>query len=281
MILDEILKSSKLTGQEREVLDFISNNPQRVLGMTVHEVAKASFSSSSTVIRLCKKTGVSGFTEFKYKLATELPTIIELDDDLKSNGFNGNEASREVLDRIETVHRNSLKYTKNIFNTELLNRVASLLKTADRIEIYGDGLNYPLAQLFCLNFQEVGVEAGAYDSLNLMHAKVYRNRKVRPLAFILTHTGNNEHMYGIAKKLKAEDYKIVVVCDSVKRSICRLCDETMVIKTTKNTLELSNIVYISSIQYLFDVLMSLKMLNNYSEVSETSDEVEKIKERQN
>ena len=281
MILDEILKSSKLTGQEREVLDFISNNPQRVLGMTVHEVAKASFSSSSTVIRLCKKTGVSGFTEFKYKLATELPTIIELDDDLKSNGFNGSEASREVLDRIETVHRNSLKYTKNIFNTELLNRVASLLKTADRIEIYGDGLNYPLAQLFCLNFQEVGVEAEAYDSLNLMHAKVYRNRKVRPLAFILTHTGNNEHMYGIAKKLKTEDYKIVVVCDSVKRSICRLCDETMVIKTTKNTLELSNIVYISSIQYLFDVLMSLKMLNNYSEVSETSDEVEKIKERQN
>lgn len=55
----------------------------------------------------------------------------------------------------------------------------------------------------------------------------------------------------------------------------------MVIKTTKNTLELSNIVYISSIQYLFDVLMSLKMLNNYSEVSETSDEVEKIKEKQN
>ncbi len=281
MILDEMLKSSKLTGQEREVLDFISNNPQRVLGMTVHEVAKASFSSSSTVIRLCQKAGVSGFTEFKYKLATELPTIIELDDDLKSNGFNGNEASREVLDRIETVHRNSLKYTKNIFNTELLNRVASLLKSADRIEIYGDGLNYPLAQLFCLNFQEVGVEAEAYDSLNLMHAKVYRNRKVRPLAFILTHTGNNEHMYGIAKKLKTEDYKIVVVCDSVKRSICRLCDETMVIKTTKNTLELSNIVYISSIQYLFDVLMSLKMLNNYSEVSETSDEVEKIKERQN
>ena len=233
MILDEMLKSSKLTGQEREVLDFISNNPQRVLGMTVHEVAKASFSSPSTVIRLCQKAGVSGFTEFKYKLATELPTIIELDDDLKSNGFNGNEASREVLDRIEIVHRNSLKYTKNIFNTELLNRVASLLKTADRIEIYGDGLNYPLAQLFCLNFQEVGVEAEAYDSLNLMHAKVYRNRKVSPLAFILTHTGNNEHMYSIAKKLKAEDYKIVVVCDSVKRSICRLCDETMVIKTTK------------------------------------------------
>ena len=74
---------------------------------------------------------------------------------------------------------------------------------------------------------------------------------------------------------------MLLCADSVKRSICRLCDETMVIKTTKNTLELSNIVYISSIQYLFDVLMSLKMLNNYSEVSETSDEVEKIKERQN
>ena len=55
MILDEMLKSSKLTGQEREVLDFISNNPQRVLGMTVHEVAKASFSSSPIVIRLQEK----------------------------------------------------------------------------------------------------------------------------------------------------------------------------------------------------------------------------------
>lgn len=76
MILDKLLSNSKLTGQENEVLDFIRNNPQKVLGMTVHELAQASYTSSSTVIRLCQKAGVSGYTEFKFKLATELPTII-------------------------------------------------------------------------------------------------------------------------------------------------------------------------------------------------------------
>lgn len=173
MILDNLLHNDQLTSQEREVLQYVSTNPQKVLGMTVHEIAKASYSSSSTVIRLCQKAGMSGFTEFKYQLAVELPTIIELENDLKSSSFSGTELPNDVLAKIATIQQNSLSYTKDLFDTELLERVAHLVNAAQRIEIYGDGLNYPLAQLFCWNFQEVGVDAQAYNSLNLMHAKIF------------------------------------------------------------------------------------------------------------
>lgn len=279
MILDKLLHNDQLTSQEREVLQYVSNNPQKVLAMTVHEIAKATYSSSSTVIRLCQKAGMSGFTEFKYQLAVELPTIIELENDLKSSSFSGNELPNDVLAKIATIQQNSLSYTKDLFDTELLERVAHLVNAAQRIEIYGDGLNYPLAQLFCWNFQEVGVDAQAYNSLNLMHAKSFQNYDLKPLAFVLTHTGNNTHMYDIAKQLKGENYVVVVVCDTVKRRICQVCDETMVIKTTRNTMDLSNIVYVTSIQYLFNVLMSMKMIDNYDKIQELSELVEQNKDK--
>ncbi|UQS81795.1 MurR/RpiR family transcriptional regulator [Bombilactobacillus folatiphilus] len=277
MIINKLLENVTLTGQEQAVLQFIHNNPQRVLGMTVKELAKASFVSPSTIVRLCQKAGVSGYTEFKYKLAMELPTMLELDQDLNIQPFRGDETPRTILNHVENFHRQSLNYTKQLFNPETLERVARLINEAQRVEIYGDGLNYPLAQIFCLNFQEIGVDAQAYDALNLMHAKTFAHQSNQPLAFILTHTGNNVHMYHIGEQLAQENYKLVVVCDSVKRDICRLCDETIVIMTTKNTIKLSNIVYVSSLQYLFDVLMSLKMVDNYQQIMKISQTVDQEK----
>lgn len=62
-----------------------------------------------------------------------------------------------------------------------------------------------------------------------------------------------------------------------KREICKYCDETIVIMTTQNTIELSNAVYIASLQYVFNIFTSLKLISNYSYLEETTKAVDKFK----
>mgnify|MGYP002911647228 FL=1 len=129
-----------------------------------------------------------------------------------------------------------------------------------------------------MNFEEEGVISKAYNSLNPMHLQYLRQRKPNDTVCIyLTHTGQNKEMLKIAKDIRKYHAKSIVICDHKKREICKYCDETIVIMTTQNTTELSNAVYIASLQYVFNIFTSLKLISNYSYLEETTKAVDKFK----
>ena len=65
-------RSKSFSSTEREVAGKILANPQMVVDMSIHELAKHTFSSASTIVRLCAHTGYSGYKEFRKALTYEL-----------------------------------------------------------------------------------------------------------------------------------------------------------------------------------------------------------------
>lgn len=59
---------SKLTPNEKVILDFINNNIDLVSHSTLEEISNELFVSSASIVRFCQKLGFSGFNEFKYTL---------------------------------------------------------------------------------------------------------------------------------------------------------------------------------------------------------------------
>lgn len=111
-----------------------------------------------------------------------------------------------------------------------------------------------------------------------MHVQYLKQRNPDDtLCIFLTHTGQNKEMLKMAEDISESHAKSIVICDHKKRDICKYCDETIVIMATRNTIELSNAVYISSLQYIFDVFASLKLISNYSYLEGTTKTVDKFK----
>ncbi|WP_430609787.1 MurR/RpiR family transcriptional regulator [Enterococcus sp. DIV0876] len=280
MLLDKIQNIDNLTPQEKHLVEYLLAHPKDILKMNIKELAQVSYTSPATVFRLCKKAGVSGYSEFKMMYASELPNILELDGDLDVQNLQREDDMSMILKKIESIHKRSIGYTKNLIEKDQLQNIRRLVRNARRIEIYGEGLNFELAKIFQLNLQEIGVDACAYNALNPMNSKfVKRRNRQRSLGIILTHTGKNRHMYEIAKQLASDEYQLLVICDSRNREISRICDETIVIMTTKNSIELSNFVYLASLQYVFDILTSVKLLQNYDEIESITELVEKEKSK--
>ncbi|PST48913.1 regulator of phosphosugar metobolism [Bifidobacterium callitrichos] len=278
MILDTIRSLNDLTPQERYLADYVLSHPQKVMRLTINELAAESFTSTSTVSRLCKKACPGGFGEFKLLLASDMPYILELGGDLGARPLDAGESLTGILEKIEQVRRRSVDYTRSHLDPMVLERVAGFIRDAERVEIFGEGINFALAQTFCLNFEEVGLTAGAYSALNPMHAKIMgRDHPGRTLAFVLTHTGVNPRMVDIACRLSHEDYRLIVICDSTERDICRYADESMAIMCTKDTMELSNIVYQSALHYLFDVFVSVRMVSDHARLSRVNEDVDREK----
>lgn len=67
---DSVIKS--LTSNELNILKFIYSHPEMILDMSIHEFARQVSYSTATIIRFCRKLGLSGFAELKYSLHQEL-----------------------------------------------------------------------------------------------------------------------------------------------------------------------------------------------------------------
>lgn len=72
MKLSKFKNQKNLTDSETQVLNFLLDNNNKVLDLGVRGVAKANFTSTSTVMRLAQKLGYSGFIEMHYKIAEYL-----------------------------------------------------------------------------------------------------------------------------------------------------------------------------------------------------------------
>lgn len=69
--LSKITCGVQLTDTERSVLEFLLTHIDDALKLGVRGVAKANYTSTSTVMRLAKKLGYNGFIEMYYKLLGE------------------------------------------------------------------------------------------------------------------------------------------------------------------------------------------------------------------
>ena len=67
-----------LSKKEKLVIDYILENSERVFSMTVSDLAKEVGVAASTIVRLCKNLGYSGFSEFKIDFVRNNPKQVNI-----------------------------------------------------------------------------------------------------------------------------------------------------------------------------------------------------------
>ena len=55
----------RLSANELAILEYIYENHEDVVHMSIRELSQAVSYSSATILRFCKKLGLSGFSELK------------------------------------------------------------------------------------------------------------------------------------------------------------------------------------------------------------------------
>ena len=64
-----------MSNAEANIAKYIQNNPEKVCTLTVRQLAEYSYSSPSSVIRVCRSIGFKGFREFREALILELAIL--------------------------------------------------------------------------------------------------------------------------------------------------------------------------------------------------------------
>lgn len=278
MIIDKINDLKNLTAQEQAVVDYINQEPKALLKMNVNQLAQASYTSASTVIRLCKKLDIKGYAELRFVYALDYPEMIKQRTKLKDEPFEVDTSIDEIIETIPMVYSKTIDYTKTMLSRNTMIRITNLMKNAKRIEIYGDGINYDLGKMIAYHFEGVHKDCYVYSSTHWEHIKYLEQNRIPTLAILLSHTGKNPMVVEAAKRLKQSNIKTLSISCNSDLLLKSLTDENIQIVDKENELQLKTTMYTIGVRYVLDICISSLLVHNMDSIKKVLDDLKGSRE---
>lgn len=205
-----------ITPAERKACAYLVDNPIKVARMTLVEFAKASRSSQPSVIRLCKRIGVSGFAELKTLLAVQLAEEgrIGIDFDYeKATRF-----STDIVKTVDMVLQGSIRILHDMLAQETndYDRAVELLLKAKRIQFLAIGDGMIPCKFACFKFLRLGYDCFAESDPDLMMIGTC-NLKRGDVVVAISHSGHSR-MVNDALRVARENGATTICITSRDRS---------------------------------------------------------------
>lgn len=156
MIMEKLKEEAGFTNHEKEVAHYILNHMDQVPEMSTSELARASFTSKATVVRLCKKLDLSGYQQFKLKLVEEINQKKRLDQMLANEPITDKSSYADIINVLPSLYDKAVTNTRLSLDKNSINRINQVLQRAECIDIYGTGISYILAQSAAFKFATLG-----------------------------------------------------------------------------------------------------------------------------
>ena len=218
-------QSRIFSNTEREIADHILENPQIVVDMSIHELAKHTFSSASSIVRLCNHTGYSGYKEFRKAVTYEL-AMREQNRRIEQEEIAHSDSLQDIIDKITYANIISLEETRELMDIHVLQACVDLIKNARRICLFGLGASLVAAQDAYLKFLRLNKLA----IINMdWHSQILqaKNADHRDLGIVISYSGATTEMVECMKIMKETKTPIIAITRCVSSPVSELADQLL------------------------------------------------------
>jgi len=148
---------------ERSIAQFVLDNPERVMQMSISEAARDIGVGESTVMRFCRAVGYKGYQEFKLRLAQDLVEPVEY---IHEN-ISFADRTEDLAQKVFQTNARAVEDTMKSLDPGMVEVAAKALAGARRIDIYGVGYSSLTALDAKLKFARLGLVADSYGDAHL------------------------------------------------------------------------------------------------------------------
>ena len=154
---------AELSKSERRVADTLLESPQHYIKATMRELALASGVSEPTIVRFCRTLGLSGYREFRLRLAQDLASQIHY----QHSQINAADSASMLVDKVIGGAILSLSRVRSQLAENTIDEAISVLSTSKHIEIYGVGGAGIVVNDAQLKFSRLGLNSQPYSDTYL------------------------------------------------------------------------------------------------------------------
>ncbi|MDL2293899.1 MurR/RpiR family transcriptional regulator [Ruminococcaceae bacterium OttesenSCG-928-D13] len=216
---------------EKGILRFILENPERASRMGTHALAKAVFASPSTIARLCRKMGFENYKDYQRALVAEVAVksnlVIDQDFEIRPE---------DSLDTMigKTVLRStmSLEDTRNLIETDVVERCVQLLVKAESISFFGVGASLVVGRDAFLKFIRLKKHCQVCDDFDAQLVLAKKLQK-NDAAIIISYSGRTQNVVECARALKASGVPTIAITCFVESPLSKMCDYNLFVSATE------------------------------------------------
>jgi DNA-binding MurR/RpiR family transcriptional regulator len=182
----------------KRIADYVLDQPQQVIRMSVTELSEATSSSEGSVVNFCKKMGLSGFQQLKLSLAQETVQPVQfIHEDLVQGDDVGTACRKIFHSGVQT-----LRDTLSVLDPQAVQKAVDAIRAAKRIEIYGVGSSAPVAEDAQYRMLRIGLEAKVVTDSHIQ--AISASRTSRDVAVLtISHSGATHETVVATKLAKA------------------------------------------------------------------------------
>lgn len=215
MIFTQLQQTKNLTNTEQIVASFILEYPRIVVSISLDELSEQCHVSQASIIRLCKKLGIKGFSDFKVQLASELTSFAM---DGKAISFDlpipAEASTEEIADTFYSLSIQSLEHEYKALKIPDVKRAAQMIHNADIVYIYGRGESLIIAEDFHYKLIRLGLTSVLESMNGFQEARSHAqdpHSKVNRVAVVISQYTNSHQVQYIIDELVTNNIPFILV----------------------------------------------------------------------
>ena len=195
---------------EKQISRYILDHGDHVLTMSVKELAKVTYTSPATIVRLCKKLGLEGYNDFKIKYSAELQYDYPTDRIDVNFPFDKDDSYPVLCHKLGSLYQEVISDTVKLISFDDLDKIIHLLYQYQDIDIYGTGNSL----LAAMSFQHKMMRIQRNVNLRVLDGEqifMSYNSHAKRIAIMISYSGETNEMIRIAQILKQKKTPIIVL----------------------------------------------------------------------
>ncbi len=289
------------TRTEEEIIKYILINPKEVCRMSVHDLAKETFASASSIIRLSQKLGYDGLKELKQAIIEGMTLQRQLVALNLTNRLEGMTLQRQLTQKVmcdveetdsvallseKMLHKHmlALQDTKALLDFDVIERCVERLIQARCIYVFGIGASFLVAQDLYQKMLRVGKLCVACEDYHLQYLQATQISK-QDVAIVISYSGQTKEMITCCEVMKNKGVPIISILKFGASRIAALSDYRLYVTATEILIRRGAMSSRISQLYMVDVLYSHYINRErekaYKSICETQLYKEEHKEKDN
>jgi len=214
---------STASNAECGVLDYMMSHPEESSGLNIRQLAELSYSSTSTILRLCRKLGFEGFKDLQKSLLFELAQQDEHEFAPEMISVSGALSIPALVETVTARNIRSLSDSSKLVEEQTIVSAVDLLYRAENLILLGLGASQLVAQDAHQKFMRVGKNCKCSEDIHSQYVFA-RNASPRDIALIISYSGCTEEMIHCARVLHEQGTPIISITRFDPSPISQLSD---------------------------------------------------------
>jgi len=273
------LSSGAFTASEESVVSFLLDNPDKVSGLNVRDLADLTYTSKTTVLRICRKLGFEGWKDFKmaFVIACESEKITRGSVDF-SRPFYLGESTHTIISNMAALESESIRITRSAMTSEVMDNLVRTLTPKGRLFLFGVGDSRLILESFAnklikLNIYPVIATANYEESAHTF------NMTPDDSALFLTYEGMYERFHLLGRHMAARKIPYALITGNSECELMKNASAAFVIPHKEDGQKIATFYSSVAMSFVLDSVYALIYEQGYARYHSHKDNLDAFKNK--